>query len=173
VVGFRAKNGSAGAAQRGPSFAICRREDYIMAIEHVRRLAAVLLVLLTVACSSDPASNPVGPGGGTGTGVGGDPLISNSTDDFRWQLSGAANFSTNGGYRWQNTGAAAKVTLSNSISSGSGTMVVLDNLSRTVWSGSLSNNGTFNTAAGDPGDWRIEVLPSGVSGNLDLRVQKN
>jgi hypothetical protein len=52
-------------------------------------------------------------------------------------------------------------------------MVVLDNLSRTVWSGSLSNNGTFNTAAGDPGDWRIEVLPSGVSGNLDLRVQKN
>jgi hypothetical protein len=132
-----------------------------------------LLVLLTVACSSDPASNPVGATGGVGSGVGSEPLISNQTDDFRWQLSGAANFSTNGGYRWQNTGSAAKVTLSNSISSGSGTMVVLDNLSRTVWSGSLTNNGTFTTAAGDPGDWRIEVLPSAVSGSLDLRVQKN
>jgi hypothetical protein len=144
-----------------------------MASLSLRRFAAVLLVLMTVACS-DPASNTAGPSGpGTGTGVGGDPLIANNTDDFRWQLSGATNFSTNGGYRWWNTGSAARVTLSNSISSGSGTMVVLDNLGRTVWSGSLNNNGTFTSGAGEAGDWRIEVLPSAVTGNLDLRVQKN
>jgi hypothetical protein len=143
-----------------------------MAGLHVRRFAAVLVVLMSVACS-DSASQ-VGPsGGGTGTGTGSDPLIANSTDDFRWQLSGANNFSTNGGYRWQNTGSAARVSVSNSISSGSGTMVVLDNQGRTVWSGSLRDNGSFTSAAGDAGDWRIEVLPSGVTGNLDLRVQKN
>jgi hypothetical protein len=137
----------------------------------LRRSAALLLVLLTVACSGDPESNPAG--GPSGTGVGGDPQIANNTDDFRWQLSGAAGFSTNGGYGWRNTGTSAKVTVSNSISSGSGTMIVMDPLGRTVWSGSLTNNGTFNTSAGEAGDWRVEVLPSAVSGNLDLRVQKN
>jgi hypothetical protein len=143
-----------------------------MAGLQVRRFAAVLFVLLSVACSD--SASPAGPsGGGAGTGVGGDPLIANNTDDFRWQLSGANGFSTNGGYRWQNTGNAARVSLSNSISSGGGTLVVLDNQGRTVWSGSLTNNGSFTSGVGDAGDWRIEVLPSAVSGNLDLRVQKN
>lgn len=137
----------------------------------LRRLAVMLLVLLTVACSDDPESNPAG--GPTGTGVGGDPQIANNTDDFQWQLSGATNFSTGGGYSWRNTGTAARVNISNSISSGSGTVLVLDATGRTVWSGSLTNNGTFTSQSGPTGEWRVEILPSGVSGSMNIRVQKN
>jgi hypothetical protein len=137
----------------------------------VRRFAALLLVLLTVACSGDPTGNPAG--GPSGTGFGGDPQIASNTDDFQWQLSGASNFSTGGGYSWRNTGTGARVTISNSISSGSGTVLVLDAGGRTVWSGSLTNNGTFNSESGPTGDWRIEILPSAVSGSMNIRVQKN
>jgi hypothetical protein len=139
-----------------------------MASLDLRRFAAVLLVLFTVACSGDPANPAGGP-----TGTGSDPQITINTDDFHYQLSGASGFSTGGGYAWRNTGTVAKVTISNSISSGNGTVAVLDTTGRTVWSGNLTNNGTFNSVAGPTGEWRVEVLPSGVSGSMNIRIQKD
>lgn len=139
----------------------------------VRHYAAMLLVLMAVACNSngdDDNGNPAGP---SGSGLGGDPAITNNTDDFRWELSGASNFSTNGGYTWRNTGTQARITVNNNISSGSGTITVRDSGGRIVFSGSYSNNGTFTSETGPTGNWRVDLVPVGVSGSLSFRVQRN
>ena len=138
----------------------------------VRHCAAILLVVLTVACGGDDDDNgnPTGP---SGSGVGGDPAITNNTDDFQWQLSGASNFSTNGGYTWRNSGTQARITVNNSLSAGTGTITVRDSGGRIVFTGSYTNNGTFTSDTGPTGEWRIEMAPSGVSGSMSFRVQRN
>jgi len=139
----------------------------------VRHYAAMLLVLMAVACGGngdDDGGNPTGP---SGSGLGSDPAITNNTDDFQWELSGASNFSTNGGYTWRNTGTQARVTINNNLSAGGGTITVRDAGGRVVFTGSYGNNGTFNSETGPTGDWRVELAPSGASGSINLRVQKN
>jgi len=141
---------------------------------HLQRFAVIVMLLASVACGGgngdDDDNNPVGP---IGTGQGSDPQITNNTDDFQWQLSNASGFSTNGGYTWRNTGTRARVTNSSNFSSGTGTLTVRDSGGRIVFSGNLSTNGTFTTDSGPTGDWRIELAPSGVSGTLSFRVQKD
>ena len=132
--------------------------------------AVILAVMLSVACGGDSDDNPVGP---VGSGTGSDPAITNNTDDFHFQLNNTTNFSTNGGYTWRNTGTAARVTQSSSISSGSGTLVIRDSGGRIVYSKNLSEGGTVTTEAGPTGEWRIEVAPAGVTGSINFRVQKN
>jgi len=114
--------------------------------------AVILVVMLSVACGGDSDDNPVGP---VGSGTGSDPAITNNTDDFQFQLNNTTNFSTNGGYTWRNTGTAARVTQSSSISSGSGTLVIRDSGGRIVYSKNLSEGGTVTTEAGPTGEWRI------------------
>ncbi len=137
-----------------------------------RLCAAILLALTLVACggSDDDNGNPTGP---SGSGLGSDPAITNNTDDFQWTLSGASNFSTNGGYTWRNTGTQARITVDNSLSGGNGTITIRDSGGRVVFSGSYSNNGTFTSDTGPTNEWRIELAPVGVSGNVNLRVQRN
>src|SRR5688572_19510989 len=120
----------------------------------VRHYAAMLLVLLSVACGGngdDDGGNPTGP---SGSGLGTDPAITNNTDDLQWELSGASNFSTNGGYTWRNTGTQARITINNNLSAGGGTITVRDAGGRVVFTGSYNNNGTFNSETGPTGDWR-------------------
>lgn len=140
----------------------------------VRLIAAMLLVLTFAACGGgdddDDNGNPAGP---SGSGVGGDPRITNNIDDFQWELTGASNFSTNGGYTWRNTGTQARITINNNISAGSGTFVVRDSGGRIVFSGSYNNNGSFTSDTGPTGEWRIEMAPVGVSGSMSFRVQRN
>ena len=136
----------------------------------VRLSAAMLVLLVTVACGSS-SSNPAGPN--DPNPAPNTPGITNVTDDFQFNLPNVTNYSTNGGYTWRNTGTSARVTQSSSISSGSGTLVVRDSGGRIVYQKSLSEGGTVNTEAGPIGDWRIEVAPAGVSGTINFRVQKN
>lgn len=124
-------------------------------------------MLSVAACSDDSDDNPVGP---SGSGTGTEPQITNTTDDFQYQIN-TTNFSTNGGYTWRNTGTSARVTNSSSISAGSGTLVVRDSGGRIVYSKNLNEGGT--TEAGPTGEWRIEVAPAGVTGTINFRVQKN
>jgi len=133
--------------------------------------AVILVVMLSVACGDDDSDgNPVGPGTTVGSGTGTEPAITNATDDFQYQLN-TTNFSTNGGYTWRNTGTSARITNSSSISSGSGTLQIRDAGGRIVYSRSLTEAGT--TEVGPSGDWRIDVVPVGVTGTINFRVQKN
>ena len=133
----------------------------------VRRFAVMFVVLLTVACGGDSdGDNPVGPNAET-------PGITNTTDNFQFNLPDVSNYSTNGGYTWRNNGSSATVTQNSSISSGSGTLIVRDAGGRIVYQRNLNDTGTANTESGPSGDWRIEVAPSGVNGTLNFRVQRN
>ena len=132
--------------------------------------AVILVVMLSVACGGDSDENPVGPGGTSGSGTGTEPQITNATDDFQYQIN-TTNFSTNGGYTWRNTGTSARVTNSSSISSGAGTLVIRVSGGRIVYSKSLTEAGT--SEVGPTGEWRIEIAPAGVTGTINLRVQKN
>jgi hypothetical protein len=130
-----------------------------------------LVLLASVGCGSSAAKNPLGPL--ATPSASNDPAISNATDDFQWAVN-ANNFSTNGGYPWRNTGTTARVTQTSSISAGSATLQIRDPGGRIVYLGSLNTNGTFTTDAylGSVGDWRIDVVPSNVSGSVTFRVQK-
>lgn len=133
----------------------------------VRRFAVTFVVLLTVACGGDSdGDNPVGPNADT-------PGITNTTDNFQFNLPNVSNYSTNGGYTWRNNGTVATVTQSSSISSGSGTLIVRDAGGRIVYQRNLNDTGTVNTESGPTGDWRIEVAPSNVTGTISFRVQRN
>ena len=135
----------------------------------LRCFAVILVVMLNAAaCSDDPEDNPVGP---VGSGTGSDPAVTNNTDDFQFQLSNTTNFSTNGGYTWRNTGTSARITNSSSFSAGSGTLQIRDSGGRIVYAKSLTEAGT--TEVGPTGDWRIDVVPVGVTGTISFRVQKN
>ena len=138
----------------------------------VRLSAAMLVLLLTVACGSSDADTLVGPGSDPNPAPN-TPGISNSTDDFQFNLPNVTNFSTNGGYPWKNTGTSARVTQSSSISAGSGVLQIRDAGGRIVYLKSLSEGGTVITEAGPTGDWRIDVQPAGVNGTINFRVQKN
>ena len=131
--------------------------------------AVILVVMLSVACGGD-SDNPVGPGTTTGSGTGTEPQITNATDDFQYQLN-TTNFSTNGGYPWRNTGTSARITNSSSISSGTVTLQIRDPGGRIVYLKNLTEAGT--TEVGATGEWRIDVIPVGVTGTINFRVQKN
>lgn len=138
-----------------------------MTVAQVRRFAVMLIVLLTVACGDDSdGGNPAGPNADT-------PGITNTTDDFRFHLPDVSNYSTNGGYTWRNNGTTASVAQNSSISSGSGTLIVRDAGGRIVYQRNLNDTGTATTESGPSGDWRIEVAPSGVTGTISFRVQRN
>ena len=135
-----------------------------------RLSAAMLVLLVTVACGSSSSSNPAGPN--DQNPAPNTPGITNQTDDFQFNLPGVTGYSTNGGYTWKNTGTTARVTQSSSISGGSGTLQIRDSGGRIVYSKNLSEGGTVTTEAGPTGDWRIDVAPSGASGTINFRVQK-
>jgi hypothetical protein len=137
----------------------------------VRLSVATLVLLVSVACGGSSADNPVGPS--DSNPAPNTPGITNNTDDFQFNLPNVSNYSTNGGYTWKNTGTTARVTQSSSISSGSGTLTVRDAGGRIVYSKAFSEGGTVTTEAGPAGDWRIEMAPSGVTGTISFRVQKN
>ena len=138
-----------------------------MTSSQMRPFAAMLLVVLTVACGggSDDDGNPASPSAG-------EPGITNNTDDFQFNLPNVTNYSTNGGYPWQNTGTTARVTQSSSIASGNGTLIVRDPGGRIVFQRSFTEGGTFTTEAGPTGGWRIEMVPVNVNGTISFRVQK-
>ena len=128
----------------------------------MNRMSAFIVLSLgigLVACN-----NPTGPSI--------EPQINNATDNFQFQVTRVTNFSTDLAYSWRNTGNAANVNQSSSITAGTATLTILDANGATVYRQSLSDNGTFQTVGrGSAGNWRILVRPSNVAGTLNFRVQ--
>lgn len=131
----------------------------------VLRLAAVGLVATFTmsACGDASPASPLAPF---------QPQINNAPDNFQFQATGVANVSWTHDYVWSNSGTGASINQSTTVASGAATVTVFDANGTQVYSQSLSANGTFTTAAGDPGNWTIRVTLTQYDGTINFRAQK-
>ena len=120
-----------------------------------------MCALATVACDD---GNPIGPAN--------QPEIANLQDDFQFQASNLSNTTQTLTYTWQNSGTTANVNQSGQISGGSATLTIRDGSGTQVYTRSLATTGTFTSASGTSGNWRIEVRLDSVTGTVNFRVQK-
>ena len=126
------------------------------------KLIAVFLGLsLSVVACSD---NVVGPEN--------EPEVANATDTFQWQVSGLKSVSQTFTYTWKNTGTLADVDQSAAVSGGTAVLTVRDADGSQVYSRSLTEGGSAQTATGVAGDWTLVVKLSDLTGTLNFRVQK-
>ena len=126
-------------------------------------LALLCVSLFLFSCSDDEIL-PVAPGI--------EPEVINSVDNFQFQVTALENFSGTLNYTWPNTGTLAKANHSSAVTSGTTTLVILDNTGAQVYSEDLARNGDFFSSSGTTGDWTIRVVLSGASGTLNFRVDK-
>jgi hypothetical protein len=98
--------------------------------------------------------------------------VTNNPDDFAIQATALDNISETLSYTWQMTGTMANVDQSGSVASGSGTLTILDDAGTEVYTRSLAQTGSTQTSAGVAGAWTIRIQLDGMSGVLNVRVQK-
>jgi hypothetical protein len=124
------------------------------------RQAAITVALVSAACGS----NPIGPSN--------QPQIANVTDNFQFQASNLTGATQTLTYTWPNSGASASIDVSGQITAGDATLVLRDGSGAQVHTTSLKTTGSFASAAGTPGNWRIDLQLSNTRGTLNFRVQK-
>jgi hypothetical protein len=100
------------------------------------------------------------------------PEIGNATDNFQFQVTALRDVTTTREYEWQHTGTIANVNQATSLSSGAALLVIRDAQGTEVYRRSVTENGTFQTAAGTSGRWRIRVELTAASGAVNFRVQR-
>ena len=128
------------------------------------RFQGMVWIFAIVAASCGDATNPIGPSN--------QPEIANNRDTFQFQASSLSRTTQTLTYTWENTGTSANVNQSGSISNGTATLTIRTASGAEVYSRSLATTGTFTTATGPSGSWRIEVRLDNVTGTLNFRVQK-
>lgn len=133
-------------------------------LRHSRFRRAVWIGLALVATSCGGAANPIGPSN--------QPEIANNRDNFQFQASSLTGTTQTLSYAWENTGSSANVNQSGSVSSGTATLSIRTPSGEEVYNRNLSTTGTFTSATGSPGTWRIVVRLENVTGTLNFRVQK-
>jgi hypothetical protein len=132
-------------------------------IRMFRVLALAALSILTItACGDD----------NTALAPQFEPEVVNLPDSYEFQATDLTGISQVLTYTWENTGISANVDQSSSISNGIATIVVTDSQGAPVYSGDLTNDGTFQTQEGIAGTWLIRVTLTGVSGTINFRLQK-
>ena len=117
-----------------------------------------------VGCSSDPVNPPI-------PGV--EPEVINSPDTFEFQVSYVENYTGSWSYNWMTTGTIVNVDQSSAITSGTITLTIKDSDGNSVYSGDLSQGGSFTTDSGTTGQWQIVVTLVKGSGTLNFRTEKN
>ena len=122
-------------------------------------LGVSLTSVLLLACGG---TNLIGPDN--------ELQVSNDTDRFEWQASMLENVTQTLSYKWQNTGTSANIDQSSSITSGTATLTIWCVNGNEMYSGPLTQDGTFETTVGQSGEWTIEVVLVGVHGTLNFRV---
>lgn len=123
-----------------------------------RVLTAVPVLMLGVACGSDPLA-PF------------QPEIANTPGNFQLQATGLTNVSATQEYTWQNAGTTANINKSGAITGGTATLTIRDANNVQVHSSSLATTGTVATSAGTAGAWKIRLVLQNVSGTVNFRVQ--
>lgn len=127
-------------------------------IRSARRLSAgALLPLLLLGCSADPLA-PF------------EPEIRNTPDSFEFQVTAMRNVTTVRDYDWRNSGTLADVDQATSLTAGTAILIVREAGGAEVYRKDLTANGSFDTASGTAGMWRVRVELRGVSGTVNFRV---
>jgi hypothetical protein len=125
----------------------------------IRSSVAAASLLLAAGCGSD-ALAPF------------QPQINNAPDNFQFQATGLTNVTTTVQYTWSNTGTAATVNHSSTVTGGSATLTIRDANGTQVYSGALVASANPTTSTGIAGAWTIRVDLVNTSGTLNFRVQK-
>jgi len=109
---------------------------------------------------------------GTALGPSNQLEVANNPDNFSIQATSLDNVSQTLTYTWEMSGTIANVNQSGTLSGGAGTLTITDDAGTEVYTNSLGQTGTFQTSAGAPGSWTIRITLNGMSGVLNVRVQK-
>jgi len=126
--------------------------------------AVMMLGILMTGCGSDKPTNPLTPF---------QPQIVNQADDFAFQITNVTSLTTTVSYRWQNTGTQASIDHSSVLTSGTGTLTILDADGVQVYSSALLASGTEASTTGTTGDWTIRVVMNAMDADqVNFRVQK-
>ena len=123
-------------------------------------LAGLLTLVIMAGCSK---SNDLAPY---------KPEINNATDNFQLQATGVKNLTTTITYDWNNTGIRANINKSGVVKAGNARITLYDAANTQVYQGDLKNTGTEQSTAGVSGSWKIKLELTGMSGDLNFRVQK-
>jgi hypothetical protein len=104
---------------------------------------------------------------------GAEPVIVNDVDKFEFELPTVESLSAVWTYDWTTTGTVAMVDQTCALSSGVATVTISDSTGNVVYSGDLSERGSFVSSTGTTGQWQIEVTLAEASGGFHIRAQKN
>lgn len=126
---------------------------------HPRSLLLALTMLAAFGCNDATAPRY-------------EPEITNVTNSFEFQVTDLVRVSDALEYRWQNDGTTATINQSTVLTAGTATLTLRDATGTQVYSRSLTENGTFTSAAGTAGQWRVRVVFSNASGTANFRVQR-
>lgn len=128
-------------------------------------LGVCLLIPFIVGCGgygNSMNNNPPPPAG-----------ISNMPDHFQFQItSGAYSTTQTLDYMWSNSGTSAMVSVTSSITAGTADLQISDSMGKLVIDQPLTTNGSFITAMGITGDWKIHVVLTSVTGTVNFHVDK-
>ena len=122
------------------------------------------LIASAVVVGACGDNNPIGPSN--------QPEVANNRDNFQFQASNLQGTTQTLTYTWENTGTSANVNQSGQISGGSARLTLRDASGTERYTRALTETGTFTSASGTTGNWRIEVQLENVTGTLNFRVQK-
>lgn len=117
-----------------------------------------------MACGGGSTTNPIGPSN--------QPQVGNNPDNFQFQASNLSRTTQTLTYTWTNSGTIADVNQSGRIDAGDATLTIRDGGGNQVYTRSLRTTGTFASARGTAGQWRIDVQITDATGTLNFRVQK-
>lgn len=100
------------------------------------------------------------------------PQILNQTDNFTFSVKNMNNVTRVLEYTWVNNGTQASITQATNLQGGTVVLKVYDATNTELYSNSIDNNGSFITASGTPGTWKIKVILTNYSGSVDFTAQK-
>jgi hypothetical protein len=129
--------------------------------KRVTLLALAAVVPLLGACGKDNVLSPQFQ-----------PEVANQTDTFQFQATGVTNVTQTLTYSWPNTGVAANIDQSCTVTTGSATIQIRDSQGTLVYERTLADGGSFVSQDGVTGNWAIRVILSNYDGTLNFRVQK-
>ena len=132
-------------------------------LEHTIAVAFLISMAWLTGCS-DSSTPPPPPGI--------QPEIINITDSFEYQVQSIDGYSGTASYTWQNSGTTAAVDHSSVVSTGVGTLVVLDADGTEVYSDVLTDSGSLVTQTGTAGAWTVKITYATFRGTVNFRVQK-
>ena len=128
------------------------------------KVLGFVLLLVLLGCGGNSTNSSLNPQF--------QPQVANLADNFQFQSSGVTNVSETLNYNWQNSGIAANIDQATTVTAGSAILVIKDAAGTQIYSAGLQNNGSFQSATGQTGNWTIQLTLQQFSGTLNFRVQK-